>query len=41
MGRKGEKLFPLFNIMGNHERAGSTVGLETLQTLGITVPEYK
>ena len=37
---KGERLFPLFNIVGNHPKAGSTVGEMTLVTLGIPVPVY-
>lgn len=32
--------FPLFNITGEHERTGSTVGTKTLESLGIEVPEF-
>lgn len=41
LGRNGEKLFPLFNLRGNHPKNGSTVGLQTLRDLGVSVPEYK
>jgi hypothetical protein len=38
---KGEKAFPLFNIIGAHEYSGSTVTDETLRRFGIPVPEFK
>lgn len=41
LGGNGEKLFPLFNIRGDHPRANSTVGVETLRSLGIQVPYYE
>jgi len=41
LGDNNEKLFPLFNIRGEHERAGSTVTDKTLISLGIQVPAYK
>jgi hypothetical protein len=37
----GEKLFPLFNIIGDHPKACSTVGVDTLKSLGIEVPKYQ
>lgn len=37
---RGEVHIPLFNIEGEHPRAHSTVGPETLDTEHIPVPEY-
>lgn len=33
----GGKAFALFNVVGDHKLAGSTVGIETLQKEGIRV----
>lgn len=41
VGLNDERLFPLFNIRGNHPLSGSTVTVETLISLGIPIPEYK
>lgn len=41
LGLEGEKLFPLFNVRGEHARSGSTVTITTLQNLGIEVPMYQ
>ncbi len=34
----GEESFPLYNVRGEHPKTGSTVGADTLRSLGIEIP---